>query len=177
MPYIHVVQNSSQVFMISANNRSSALRHVWEGKKKKIRPRVAAFISSWQTNRKLPGNALKQQWNTASVQLICVPWGRAAGTKPNSYPVSHEGDHLKKKKELKNVSRPWQTDQPVNWQIQTVRGRADLRAAPTVEINLSLTSGSVKLGHLFMCVMLHNQLCQPKRLRHCCVCGMWVSQL
>lgn len=60
-------------------------------------------------------------------------------------------------------NRPWQTDGPIDWQIQADRGRADLR---TVDTNLHLTSGSIKLGHLLMCVMLHNQLCQPKRVRH-----------
>lgn len=87
------------------------------------------------------------------------PWSRTAGTNPPLTPCCM--------KEIFPFSAGlgWQTDL-IDWQIQTDRGRADLRTAPTgcltVDINLYLASGSVKLGHFLMCVMLHNQLCQPK---------------
>lgn len=54
----------------------------------------------------------------------------------------------------------------IQWQIQTDRGRSEQRAALTpcltVDINLYPAASSVNLGHLLMCVRLHNRLCQPK---------------
>lgn len=51
--------------------------------------------------------------------------------------------------------------------------RSDLRTAPTgcltVDINLYLSSSSVKVGHLLMCVMLHNRLCSRKGEALLCV--------
>lgn len=159
-----------QVFPIPPDYGTSDLCHMWEERKQTFLVhfsaaawsvstchKVPAFISAWQTNCKLPGNALKQPWNIASASLICF---HEAGQLEQKPPLTLRC--MKKDFLFFLASLGRQTDGPIDWQMQTDGGRADLKTAPTVDINLYLASGSVKLGHLLMCVMLHNRLCQPK---------------
>lgn len=92
------------------------------------------------------------------------PWSMTAGTKTSSYPVLHERECTFFFFFLERALADRLTDRLTDTDRQ--RGRADLSAAPTafltVDVNLYLASSSVKLGHLLMCVMLHNLLCQPK---------------
>lgn len=88
------------------------------------------------------------------------PWSRTAGTKTSSCSVLHEENFLFL------LSSPWQTERSTDRYRQT---EAELTWKPqrlpaclTDDVNLYLASSSAELGHLLMCVMLHNQLCQPK---------------
>lgn len=117
-------------------------------------------------------NKLLAAWKCVTATMKCCltlthlfPWSRTAGTKTSSYPVLHEGNFFF------SFSSPWQTDHPIN-ELTSEQHRLNIQL-----LMLTFTSASVKLGHLLMCVMLHNQLCQPEKVRHCYVCGMWDLQV